>query len=730
MADHQLLQDAREYAALLHKRRGLVATSVGVALLVATLYNYTTRPLYQAVVQLLIERDSPNVLPNHELAEASKGADYYETQYELLRGRNLAEKVVERLELQKSTEFQTGALLTPWERIRRFFPAHADRPAATSGLSMTPAVAAFRSRLTVEPLAGSRLVNLRFAAYDPEIAARAANALAQLYIEQSLEFRYTASAEATGWLADRVREQQKKVEEAERALQRYREQEGLVSIEERQTILDQKLTTLAGAVLTSRTERITREALYRQMRALPPAQLGTFPMVMENTVVQGLRARLAQLHEDEARLTESLGEKHPDMIKVRGQIKAAEDKLAAEIQGIVQSVENGYRTAQEQEASLTADLDQAKRDALVFNRKAIELGALKRDVETSQQLLRELMSRTKESGLETELKSTNLRIVEHADTPSSPISPRRLWNYELALLFGLALGVGLSVFFEHMDNTVKTPEDVKGLLGLPFLGMIPDVGPGVAAGDAAAAPFILRDPQSPVAEAYRVLRTNLIFSSAETTGRVLLVSSASPGEGKTTTVANLVAALGENGGRVLAVDADLRRPTLHQHFGIAKTPGLSDVIVGKSQPSQAVQATRFRGLSILPCGYVPPNPTELLSSESMRELIATLRKRYDFIVIDAPPILAMADAAVMCPHVDGVVLVVWAENCTRPSVQRAVDQVTRVGGKLVGVALNKVDLERNSYYYSQYYGEYYRSYYAEGTEAATSEAVTRPMRRR
>jgi succinoglycan biosynthesis transport protein ExoP len=715
MVERQLLQDAREYAALLHKRRGLVATAVGVALLVATLYNYTTRPLYQAVVQLLIDRDSPNLLPTRELTEVSKGTDYYETQYELLRGRSLAEKVVERLELQKSPEFQTGPLLSPWERVRRFVPGRSGRALGEGQtLSLSPAVAAFRSRLSVEPVAGSRLVNLRFKAYDPALAARAANALAQLYIEQALEFRYTASAEATGWLGDRMREQQKKVEENERALQRYREQEGLVSIEERQTILDQKLTTLATAVLEARTERIMKEALYRQMRALPPAQLGTFPLVIGSQVVQGLRAQLAQLHEDEARLTETLGDKHPEMLKLRGQTKASEEKLEAEIQAIVQSVENAYRTAHEQESSLQADLDAAKRDALLFNRKAIELGALKRDVETSQQLLRELMSRTKETGLETELKSTNVRIVERAETPGAPFSPRRFWNYELALLLGLAVGIGLSVFFEHMDNTVKTPEDVKAHLGLPFLGMIPEVGK-TAPQEGGPAPYLLRDPQSPVAEAYRVLRTNLIFSSAETTGRVLLVSSANPGEGKTTTVANLVAALGENGGRVLAVDADLRRPTLHQHFGVAKTPGLSDVIVAKCQPSQAVQSTRFRGLSILPCGYVPPNPTELLASASMRELIATLRKRYDFIVIDAPPILAMADAAVICPHVDGVVLVVWAENCTRPAVQRAVDQVTRVGGKLIGVVLNKVDLERNSYYYSQYYGEYYRSYYAEGS---------------
>jgi exopolysaccharide transport family protein len=717
MTDRELLKDAREYLALLHKRRGLVASCVGVALLLATLYNYTTRPLYQATAQILIDRDAPNVLPAKEVMDSSRGADYYETQYELLRGRNLAEKVVERLELQKSPELATGPLLSPLERLRSRLPWLGPPSAAErEGIALSPAVAAFRSRLAVEPVAGSRLVNLRFRAYDPKLAAQAVNALAQLYIEQSLEFRYTASAEATGWLSERVREQQVKVQAAERALQQYREAEGLVNLEERQGLVDQRLQTLAAAVVGARTDRIAKETLYRQMRTLPTVQLGTFPLMMDNAVIQGLRGRLAELKDDEARLAETLGDKHPDLVRLRSRMKAAEDKIAAETQNVVRSVENAYRTAQVQEASLQADLDAAKREALVFDRKAIEHAALRREVESSQQLLRDLMNRTKETGLETELKSTNVRIVEKAEVPRGPILPRRAWNYEVALLLGLALGIGLSVLFEQMDNTVKTPEDVKTHLGLPFLGMIPEVDMKEAAGDTPPAPIILRDPQSAVAEAYRVLRTNLIFSSAEGTGRVLMVSSANPGEGKTTTVANLAASLAENGARVLAVEADLRRPTIHQHFGVQKSPGLSDLIVGKSPMTQAIQGTRLPRLSVLPCGYLPPNPAELLGSDSMREIIGTLRKRYDWVLIDAPPILAMADTPVLCPHVDGIVLVVWAEACTRPAIEHAVDQVRRVGGRITGVVLNKVDLDRNSYYYSQYYGEYYRRYYGDGRQ--------------
>jgi tyrosine-protein kinase Etk/Wzc len=288
------------------------------------------------------------------------------------------------------------------------------------------------------------------------------------------------------------------------------------------------------------------------------------------------------------------------------------------------------------------------------------------------------------------------------------------------LLIGLVLGLGLGLLFEHVDNTIKTPEDVKEQLGVPFLGMVPDVSDKPQG--ARIPTMALRNPDGPVAEAYRVLRTNLIFSSAESTGRAVVVTSANPGEGKTTTAANLAVALALNGAKVLVVDGDLRRPTLHQHFGVAKTPGLSDLIVGRTQASESIHGTRFKGLQILACGYAAPNPAELLGSASMKQILNALRTCYDWVIVDTPPILAMADTPVLCPLVDGVVLVVAAESTSRPALVRALDQIASVGGKVTGVVLNKVDLKRNSYYYSQYYGEYYRSYYAEGPSRRSSGA--------
>lgn len=727
-----IVQDVRQYLAVLHRRKGIVVTTLLIALVVATVYNYSSRPLYQATTQILIDTTSPDVLPVKGVAEGAvgMGGGVLNTQYHLLRSRAVAEKVVERLNLQKSAEFQAGPLMSPWERFQRTVLRRAPQVEA-GDLPLSPAAAAFRSRLTVEPVAQSNLVNLRFVAYDNVVAALAVNTLAQVYIEQSLDYRFSTSSEATGWLSERLKEQQRKVEEADRALQAYREREGLMNLEERLALINQKLSALTQAAIEARTTRITQETLYNRMRSLTPSQLANFPLILTNPTVQGLRKQLGDLQREEARLSESMGDKHPEIVRVKAEIRALEDKIAGETESVLRSVESEYLTAQQQEASFQANMETVKREALEVSRQNVEYGILKREFETAQQMLQMLLTRSKETGLETELKSSNIRIVEKAEIPRAPFSPNRNQNYKLAMLIGLGLGLGLIALIEYLDNTVKTPEDVRASLDLPFLGIVPDVATkrAVPVGGSAS-PVILRNPRSALAEAYRVVRTNVLFSSAENTGRALLVSSVNPAEGKSTTVVNVAASLAQTGMKVLVVDADLRRPTIHQHFGIQGSPGLSDLIVGKSSLAEAVRATSFKGIEVLPCGYIPPNPAELLGSTAMSDILSGLRSRYDFVLIDSAPILAMADTPVLSRFTDGVVLVVAAERTPRPAIARTVDQLARVGGRIVGVILNRVDLERNSYYYGHYYGEYYRSYYSDAAVAPRPAAPSPPKSER
>jgi succinoglycan biosynthesis transport protein ExoP len=734
VTDQPMLQDARRYLAQLHKRRGIIITCVVVSLLVAVLINYTTRPVYQATTQILIDRDTPDVLPNKELVDlVEEGMAYYQTQYQLLKSRALAEKTVERLQLQKDPELMTGPMMSPWEQVQRLFGRPPRSTIGPGGIRLSPAAAALRSRIIVDPVGGTRLVNLRFNAYDPRVAANAVNALAQLYIEQTLEFRFTTSTEATGWLSDRLAEQQAKIDAAEEALQEYSEREGLINQESREGLVQQKLDSLNAAVIEARTDRISKETLYRQISTLSPSQVLSHPLAQRDEVMQSLRAELSELRDEQTPLSQTLGERHPEMVRVRTAIQTTEQKLREEARNVARAAESEYRAALARESRLQANLEAAKAEAQQVNRKTFELGALRREVESNRQIYNDLLTRTKQTGLESKLKTTNIRIIEPAETPRAPVKPNKVKNYQLALLFGLLTGVGLALLFENFDNTFKTPEDLKNHLGLPFLGMVPDVT--ASSGDGPVrfpSPNLLsRKQYAAVADAYRVLRTNLIFTSAETTGRAVAVTSAGPGEGKTTTIANLATALAHNGAKVLAVDADLRKPTLHQQFGLIKTPGLSDMIVGNAAASQAIRSTRINGLQVLPCGYIPPNPAELLGSAMMRQIMEAVRSRFDWVLVDTPPILAMADAAVVCPTVEGVVLVVAGETSTKPQVERAVDQVLSVGSKVLGVVLNKVNLQRNAYYYSQHYGEYYRSYYAEGKGYAQppTEQRRRPVPR-
>jgi polysaccharide biosynthesis transport protein len=726
MAQPQFMEDVRRHLAVLHKRRALVLTSLGLSVLVAVLYNYSTRPLYQASAQILIDRVGPKVLPTSSNVDA--GIQDFQTEYELIRGRTVTEKVVTRLELQKNQEMMKGPVLSPWERFQRRFLGKSEQPVMTGdGLPLSPAAAAVRSRLRVEPLPGGRLVNVRFTAYDPTLAATVPNAVAEEYIQQALNYRFTRSSEATGWLGERLEEQKRKVEEAEKALLDYQAQNGLATGGD--TAPDDGVASLSTAVLAARMDRMAKENALAQVKALPPAQAATLPSIAGHPMVQDARTKLAVLQAEQVRLGETVGEKHPDMLRLKAEIVAAQDKLQTDVKNALRALESEHQAARAHELGLEQNLEQARRQGLEVGRKSIEYHALKREVETNKQLFQTLMSRSKETGLESELRTTNVRIVERAEPPRGPISPNRPENYRIALLVGLTLGVFLAFLFEHADSSLKTPEDVKEM-GLPFLGMVPAVAPTAGApANIPQKPASLRNPEGAVAEAYRILRTNLLFTCPGDSGRVLVFTSANPGEGKTTTSANVAGALALNGAKVLVVDADLRRPTMHQHFGASKTPGLSDVIVGKAQPSDVIQNTRFKGVFLLPCGYIAPNPTELLGSPAMRDLLKALKTRFDWVIVDTPPVLAMADTPVLAQFVDGVVLVLAAEGTTRPSIQRSMDQLTSVGGRILGAVLNKVDLRRNSYYYSHYYGEYYRSYYAEATAPARVAAGPRRVRR-
>jgi capsular exopolysaccharide synthesis family protein len=349
-----------------------------------------------------------------------------------------------------------------------------------------------------------------------------------------------------------------------------------------------------------------------------------------------------------------------------------------------------------------------------MNRKGIEYGVLAREAASNRQIFESLMQRTKETGISGELKTSNIRVVDAAETPRGPIKPNKRNNMLFALFGGAALACGLALFFEYLDNRIKSPDEVKQYLGLPFLGMVPALfdknNPN---------PLITGGVPNNFSESFRAVRTNLLFSSAEEGSRSIVITSTGPGEGKTVVASNLAVALAQAGQRVLLVDADMRKPRVHSVFEKPREPGLSNVLVGNAKSSESVHKTKVPGLWIMSAGAQPPNPAELLGSKRFKDFMASLSQHFDWVMVDTPPVMAVTDASVVAHLVTGVLFVVGAEMTSRNAAQRATEQLDHARAKFVGVVLNRVDLQHNSYYYSQYYRREYADYY-QATPASNS----------
>jgi capsular exopolysaccharide synthesis family protein len=690
-----------DYVKVLYKRRMTALAAFFTIVLAVTVYTFTATPIYEARTRLLIEADNPNVVSFTEVInEEQSKADYYQTQYNILQSRALARRTLDQLKLWETPPFGGSA--------RPVDEAAAAAPDETSAQSQ--AIDTFLGNLVVSPIRNSRLVDVRYGLPDPALATTIVNVLARNYIDQNLEYKFLASKEASDWLGERLKEQRQHVEEAEVKLQRYREQNDAISLEDRENIVVQKLADLNAAVTQAKTDRFQKEAVDKQLESMQhdPAVLDTFPAILSNNFIQQQKAELAQLQSLHAQLAEKLGEKHPEIIKVKSGIQVIQTKLDAEIAKVVQSVRNEYLAALAKENSLVGALNAQKTEAQSMNRKAIDYSVLERDVQSTKQLYDSLLQRAKETGISSELKTSNIRVVDLAERPRNPISPRKRLNMLLGLLGGAFTACGLVFFFEYLDNRIKTPDEVRAHLGLAHLGLLPAVNQKQLKG---AYPLLSGGVPPAFSEAFRAMRTNVLFSSADQDSRSLVITSTGPREGKSMVAANLALVLAQTGSRVLLIDADMRKPKLHDIFGLAQEPGLSNLLVGNAKKSESVRKTSVPGLFVVTAGRTPPNPAELVGSARFTDFLISLKEHFDWVILDTPPVMAVTDAALIAHHVSGVLFVIGADMTSRHAARRAVDSLEQAQAHFIGAALNRVDLDRNAYYYSQYYRREYAAYY-------------------
>ncbi len=710
----------RDYWKVILKRRWTILAFFLIVVGTTVVATFTMNPIYRATTTIQINKENPQIVDFKEIfAVNTMDMDYYQTQYKILESRSLARRVIQTLNLQehpqflpeKETPFQQwkSNLLRP---ISGLFSSPERDPSETEKEGLL--VDRFLKRLKVEPIRNSRLVKVHFDSNDPELSSQVANELARAYIQQNLETRFYATEQAREWLTKQLEELKAKVERSDEALEAFGSRHGIISLEEKENVIVQRLNELNEALTKAEADRMGKEALYSQTKG---ANAESIPSILENKLIMDLKQALIQLEGQYMKLSETFKPEHPEMIKLRTQMKTIRERLEAETQRIINGIRNEYEASLRRERLLRESFEAQKKRVMEMKEKAIQYNILKREADTNKELYRGLLQRMKEAGVSAGIMASNIQVVDRAERPIKPFRPNKGLNLLLAVVVGLFLGVGLAFFIEYLDNTVKTPEDVEQLIRLPSFGMVPEVSQHrrkrLEQGKAYPIELIThRHPKSMFSEAYRNIRTSILFSLSERPPRRIAITSPNPAEGKTTTAINTAIALSQTGTRVILIDAHFRKPRLHKVFTEDNELGLSNFLSENIGLEAIIKKTDIPNLYYIPSGPIPPNPSELIGSNLFKQMVQILEGQFDHIVFDSPPVLGFADSVILSTVVDGMVLVAVGGKTPRETLQRAKEMLHQVNAKILGVIINRVNIERSEYGY--YYYRYHYYYGKEG----------------
>jgi exopolysaccharide transport family protein len=729
----------REYLRVLIKRKFVVLgclLAIFGAVLVASL---KMTPIYEATGRIAINKPDNNLVTFKDSANAA--VDYQDptdldTEVSILQSDLLALQVIKNLNLDKMPEFGGKPSNGPEANL-------APDALATDSARTAALISAFKGGLHVSLKPNTRIVEIRYTSTNPQLAALIVNTLASTYVEQNFKTKFESTMQASDWLQQQLTDLQIKVQTSQEKLVKYQKEHEILGTDEKQNIITEKLGELNKELTVAESVRMEKESLYRLVQSGDPETVASTAEALESGGANGsaglspllgvLRSKEADLKIQIAELSTQFGPSYPKVAQLSGQLKEVDNQIQVELKKIVDRVRGEYLAAQQQEDMLKGEFEKQKQEANKLNESAIDYSLLKRDVDVNRQLYEGLLEKLKEAGVTAGLKSNNVRLVDIARAPAAPTEPNIPRNLAFGFVLGLTSGIGLAFLLENIDNTVRTTEQAQVISGLPALGMIP-LGSkssaeasatralGVASSREAVELVTHARPQSQMAESYRALRTSLLLSNLGTPPKVVMVTSARPQEGKTTTSINTAVVLAQKGVRVLLIDADLRRPSIHKTLGLGPRTGLSNVLTGSTALEAAIlRSAVLSNLFILPAGTPPPNPAELLASANMRDLLLDLRDKYDHIVIDTPPTLSVTDAVVLSPRVDAIVLVIRSGQTTKQALRRSRDILMQVNARVTGVLLNAVDLTSpDYYYYYEYQGKYHDSYY---TEDGTSDPV-------
>ncbi len=725
-----------EYARTLFKRKWLVVGCLAAVFSVVAIASLRMPKVYEAGGTIAINKPDANL--NFQNS-ATFSLDYFdptelETEVKILQSDLLALEVIRELNLDRRPEYSGGQAEPSPALDLAPDPLQIDPARASSMIN------GFKGSLRVNLSQNSRIIEIHYRSTDPQLAANVVNTLMQTYVEDNRKARFESTMQASDWLQKQLVDLQMKVETSQEKLVRYQREHEIVGIDEKQNIVTEKLDELNKELTAAETDRMDKEALTRMVESGDPEVVsgalggeGTSAGQGGSGLLENLRSKQADLKIQAADLNTQFGPSYPKLAQLNGQLKEIDAQIQGEMKKIAAKVRGQYVTALQRQNMLQVALDKQKQEANKLNESAIQYNLLKRDAETYRALYEGILQKLKEAGVSAGLKSNNFRIVDGARPPSYPIEPNIFRNLLFAVMLGLASGVGLAFLLEALDNTIRTTDQAQTVSGLASLGMIPlgsksaREGPNpkrlVIASSKEAVELVTQvRPQSQMAESYRALRTSLLLSNLGSPPKVIMVTSALPQEGKTTTSINTAVVLAQKGVRVLLIDGDLRRPSIHKTLGMGPRSGLSNVLTGSTSLEQAITRTVIHSnLWVLPAGTPPPNPAELLASSNMRDVLNQLGQQYDHIVIDTPPALSVTDGVILSTRADAVVLVIRSGKTTKQSLRRARDIFAQVSAKVVGVLLNAVDLTSPDYYYYYEYQGKYAQYYQEGNSTGEED---------
>jgi len=714
-----------DYINVIKRRKRVVLACLFISIFIVGIASVMMQKIYKATTMVEIAPDNPKVTGFQEVMdlEVQQQDEFYETQYKLLRSRSLAREVINKLDLKSHPEFDVNkkpGRITIIKNaiagtIQKVLPSRKDEYPIEQQKELNEReklVNAFLYRVKVTPDRDSRLVEVSFESADPKLSAQAVNTLADQYIEWVLEKKLGVTKSAVKSLTAQLSKVKEKLENTQEELSQFAKKWDIVSLDKDLNLTYKQLADLNDALAKAETERLSQEAIYEEVKA---GNYELLPQVMNDPTIRQLKTEYVRLKSQYDHLDARFGANYPDMKELSAQIARVQTEIKSQLNEIDQSIKKGFRAAKRKEDILRQRTDVQKTRAAELNGLATHYQMLESEVGTNKTIYQNLFQRLKETEVTSGIRATNVQVIDYAFPPLSPYKPNILFNVLIAAIMGLMVGVLVAFGFEHADKTIRDEEDVKKRLLIPFMGKIPAANRSELG---TLEKVVYTKPLSKISEAFRVLKTSVLYSLRDfSPPKALLVTSTQPLEGKTTVSCNLALTMVQSGLRVILVDADLRRPSLHKVFlqNGRNGFGLSSYLSGESESDLAniVYHSEINGLDIIPAGPIKLNPADLIDSKRMKDLLEQLVKEYDHVILDSIPVMELADARLLSRQVDSVLLVASVGIVHREGLQNSVEELVKVGARVIGVVVNRLDFGSR---YGKAHDDYYLSEDAEKTK--------------